>query len=99
MTYVVFPAEGYGFARPENNIAFNTARRIERLCCLQGHAYVALRSIASFRSCARHVSSTSRTDLFGTDPLIAPSARCTIELSNHDIGDSPIGLRRGYLAG
>src|SRR5690606_35130036 len=38
VTYVVFPDEGHGFARPENNIAFNAVAENFLAACLGGRA-------------------------------------------------------------
>lgn len=38
VTYVVFPDEGHGFARPENNIAFNAVTENFLATCLGGRA-------------------------------------------------------------
>ena len=38
VTYVVFPDEGHGFARPENNIAFNAVAEKFLAKCLGGRA-------------------------------------------------------------
>jgi dipeptidyl aminopeptidase/acylaminoacyl peptidase len=38
VTYVVFPDEGHGFARPENNIAFNAIAEQFLVACLGGRA-------------------------------------------------------------
>ncbi len=38
MTYVLFPDEGHGFARPENNIAFNAVTENFLAACLRGRA-------------------------------------------------------------
>ena len=38
VTYVVFPDEGHGFARPENNIAFNAVTENFLGNCLGGRA-------------------------------------------------------------
>ena len=36
MTYVLFPDEGHGFARPENNLAFNAVTEAFLAECLGG---------------------------------------------------------------
>jgi hypothetical protein len=38
VTYVVFPDEGHGFARPENNIAFNATTEHFLQACLGGRS-------------------------------------------------------------
>jgi hypothetical protein len=38
VTYVVFPDEGHGFARPENNIAFTAITEAFLAACLGGRA-------------------------------------------------------------
>ena len=38
VTYVVFPDEGHGFARPVNNIAFNAVTETFLAQCLGGRA-------------------------------------------------------------
>ena len=38
VTYVLFPDEGHGFARPENNIAFFAAAEQFLAACLGGRA-------------------------------------------------------------
>ncbi|MAS85109.1 MAG: S9 family peptidase, partial [Erythrobacteraceae bacterium] len=38
VTYVLFPDEGHGFARPENNIAFNAVTENFLATCLGGRA-------------------------------------------------------------
>ena len=38
VTYVVFPDEGHGFARPANNIAFNAVAENFLAPCLGGRA-------------------------------------------------------------
>jgi len=38
VTYVVFPDEGHGFARPENNIAFDAITEQFLSACLGGRA-------------------------------------------------------------
>jgi hypothetical protein len=38
VTYVLFPDEGHGFARPENNIAFNAVTEGFLAKCLGGRA-------------------------------------------------------------
>ena len=38
VTYVVFPDEGHGFARPQNNIAFNAVAENFLAKCLGGRA-------------------------------------------------------------
>ena len=38
VTYVVFPDEGHGFARPENNIAFTAITEAFLASCLGGRA-------------------------------------------------------------
>jgi dipeptidyl aminopeptidase/acylaminoacyl peptidase len=38
VTYVLFPDEGHGFARPENNIAFNAVTENFLAGCLKGRA-------------------------------------------------------------
>jgi len=38
VTYVLFPDEGHGFARPENNIAFNAITENFLSGCLGGRA-------------------------------------------------------------
>ncbi|CAN7632623.1 S9 family peptidase [Phenylobacterium sp. LjRoot225] len=38
VTYILFPDEGHGFARPENNIAFNAAAENFLQACLGGRA-------------------------------------------------------------
>ncbi len=38
MTYVVFPDEGHGFAKPTNNIAFNAVTENFLATCLGGRA-------------------------------------------------------------
>jgi hypothetical protein len=38
VTYVVFPDEGHGFARPQNNIAFNAVAENFLGKCLGGRA-------------------------------------------------------------
>jgi dipeptidyl aminopeptidase/acylaminoacyl peptidase len=38
VTYVLFPDEGHGFARPENNIAFNAVTENFLSACLRGRA-------------------------------------------------------------
>jgi hypothetical protein len=38
VTYVVFPDEGHGFARPQNNIAFNAVAEQFLAGCLGGRA-------------------------------------------------------------
>ena len=38
VTYVVFPDEGHGFARPSNNIAFNAVTENFLATCLGGRA-------------------------------------------------------------
>ena len=38
VTYVLFPDEGHGFARPENNIAFNAVTENFLAACLRGRA-------------------------------------------------------------
>lgn len=39
VTYVLFPDEGHGFARPENNLAFNTIAEAFLYRCLEGERY------------------------------------------------------------
>jgi dienelactone hydrolase len=38
VTYILFPDEGHGFARPENGIAFNAAAEWFLSACLGGRA-------------------------------------------------------------
>ena len=38
MTYVLFPDEGHGFARPDNSIAFNAAAENFLAGCLGGRS-------------------------------------------------------------
>ena len=38
MTYVLFPDEGHGFAKPTNNIAFNAVTENFLATCLGGRA-------------------------------------------------------------
>jgi dipeptidyl aminopeptidase/acylaminoacyl peptidase len=65
VTYVVFPDEGHGFARPQNNIAFNAVAENFLAGCLGGRAEpigdTLGQSTAEVRHGAEHVKGLTPT--------------------------------------
>ena len=73
MTYVVFPDEGHGFARPENNIAFNAMTEKFLATCLGGRAEPIGDALKPSTAQVRRARAASRVWLRRYGRLIGPA--------------------------
>ena len=79
VTYVLFPDEGHGFARPENNIAFNAVAENFLGRCLGGRA-------EPYGHVARRLDHPGRRTGPSSRPACRP--RCRPETSDRTVGGS-----------